>query len=80
MSYVDTTDLSFADGYYHIGFKGFGVVELDENTPLDIQKRFWEVWPFFHKMVVERQNNGLFSSKYPILPEEDPEENKKHYL
>ncbi len=79
MSYNFAPELSFARGYYHIGFEGNGIVTLDENTPEDIRKRFWEIWPDFHKKVTDLQKNGVFKSCYPILPFDDPEENKRHY-
>ena len=80
MAYNGYSELSFADGYYHIGFEGPGIVKIDENTPENIKMKFWEEWPKFHKKVVERQKKGIFDSRYPILPWDDPEENKKHYM
>ena len=80
MAYNGYSELSFADGYYHIGFEGFGVVTLDPDTPEDIKNQFWKAWPEFHKKVIEREKRGLFDEKYPVLPFEDPTKNKKHYI
>lgn len=79
MAYMDTTELAFAKGYYHIGLEKFGVVRLEENTPEEIREKFWREWPKYHKKVTDLQKQGIFDSKYPILPMVDPDENKKHY-
>ena len=76
MTLIDTTELKFARGYYHIGFHGFGVVTLDDDTPPEIRDRFWKVRSEFHKKVVDMEKRGIYDSRYPDLPFEDPEENK----
>ncbi len=70
-------ELSFALGYYSI--KADGMVVFSEKTPEEIKKRFWDVWPSFRKKVIDMQNEGKFSSMYPVLPDVDNEENRKHY-
>ena len=79
MAYCGYEELKFAHGYFHIGFAGNGIVTLDDDTPEEIRRRFWEAWPSFHKKVVERQKKGIFSSAYPVLPFEDPVENRRNY-
>ena len=70
-------ELYFASGYYHIGARG--IVSFDDDTPPEIIDRFWKVWPSYRKKVIELQEKGIFTSRYPLLPFEEPEENKKHY-
>ena len=77
MAYTNTTEIAFASGYYHIS--SFGVVTFKEGTPKDMIERFWEVWPSFRQKVIALQRQGILDSRYPILPWEDPEENRKHY-
>lgn len=79
MAYNFAPELSFAEGYYHINFDGNGIVTLDEDTPDDIRERFWKEWAAFHKKVTDLQRKGIFKSCYPILPFEDPIENRVHY-
>lgn len=78
MSYNGPKELRFAEFYYHITAEG--IVVLDDDTPEEIKKKFWEVWPDFHAKVAALEKEARFSSRYPILPLEDPEENKKHYI
>lgn len=79
MAYNGCNELKFAENYYHINFDGHGVVTLDEDTPAEIRKEFWEKWPDFHKKVVELEKQGIFDSRYPVLPFEDPIENRINY-
>lgn len=79
MSFTGISDLSFADGYYHINSGGFGVVTFEDNTPDSIKERFWKERPWFREKVIEMQTKGIYSSKYPVLPFDDPEENKRNY-
>ncbi len=55
------------------------MVEFREDTPPEIIKEFWRIWPEYHAKVVARQESGLFSSAYPMLPDVDPNENRVHY-
>ena len=80
MAYNGIAELAFAEGYYHIGFEGVGIVSFEEDTPEEVKEKFWKVWPTFHAKVVELEKVGVISSKYPFLPLEDPEENRKHYI
>lgn len=71
-------ELSFARGFYHID--AHGVVELKKDTPLDIRKRFWEVWPKFRKKVIETEKRGIYRSDYPYLPIREPDPNLHQYM
>ena len=69
MSYFNK--LSFASGYYHL--RGDGIIELKENTPPEMRKRFWKVWKEFRKEIIESEKRGYFPSTHPWIPiEEDP--------
>ncbi len=80
MSLGGVKELRFAYGYYQIGWDKPGLVTFKEGTPQEIQDRFWEVWPSFREKVLNRQREGYLDSYYPYLPEDDPEENKMHYI
>lgn len=69
-------ELSFADKYYSIRR---GIVTFKENTPDDIRKRFWEVWPAFRKKVIETQKKGIYRSDYPYFPMTDEDPNRHQY-
>ena len=71
-------ELSFASGYYHIDCKG--VVTFADNTPDDIKRKFWEIWPEFRRTVIELEKKGIYKSRYPFLPIEDEEPNKDQYM
>ncbi len=70
-------ELDFAMKYYHIGPRG--VVAFTEDTPQSVKDQFWEIWPSYREKIIKLQEKGIFTSRYPLLPFEEPEENKKHY-
>ena len=78
MAYINENGLSFAQGYYRID--GRGVVSFAKGMPEDIIVKFWEVWPSFREKVVSLEKQGVITGKYPVLPFENPEENKIHYV
>lgn len=67
------------EGYFRLGWEKPGMVEFYPDTPQKIQDAFWEMWPRYREMVIQRQKNGIFSSDYPFLPDIDPIENRIHY-
>ena len=71
-------ELSFAEKYYSIGLGG--IVTLREDTPPDIRKRFWEVWPEFRRKVIDMEKHGIYRSSYPHLPIEEPDPNLHQYM
>ena len=75
MSYFNK--LSFASGYYHI--RRDGVVELSENMPTEMKKRFWKVWPEFWAEMMKRAKEMNFSSAYPIWEYMGEDPNKAQY-
>ena len=77
MAYYPSKELEFAEGYYHIDSKG--VVTFADGTPETIIEEFWKRWVPFREKVVKMQLEGRFSSLYPLLPIEDPAENRQHY-
>ena len=72
--------LSFASGYYHISWNG--IVELKEDMPDELRRRFWETWPSVWNQMMENAKTGRFTSVYPILPymEEDPNRAQYEHL
>ncbi len=75
MSYFNK--LSFASGYYHIRIDG--IIELKENMPQEMRKRFWKVWKEFRKEIIESAKAGHFPSTYPCIPLEEEDPNLKQY-
>lgn len=70
MSYYN--ELSFASGYYTI--RPGGQLVLFANIPEDIEKKVRALWPDLRRRCLERQAQGLYSSRYPVITPGAPSE------
>ena len=68
MSY--SNELSFASGYYDTPRRQ---LVLFANIPEDIERRC-ALWPDLRRQCCERQAQGLYSSRDPVIDPDEPSE------